>query len=169
MYYLRQRTRVSGPFTADQIKALLHRGRIARSDKVSTDRSNWRSIAETRELIERPQEAAPIVDEPAETTSQDTRLWHHTKSGVQESTPVDTETLRQLVQAGVVGPTDLVWTDGYGDWQPVSSVSEFAASPIELPGFAPPQEFPPVQQFPPPQFDAGFGELPPVVRKKGWP
>jgi len=46
MYYLRQQTRVSGPFSPEQMRTLLHKGRVARSDKISTDRVTWRAIGE---------------------------------------------------------------------------------------------------------------------------
>lgn len=166
MYFLRQRTRVSGPFTADQIKGLLHRGRIARSDKVSTDRTTWQSIAETPELIDRPQpvEAEP-VQPPSDAPPPDMRLWYHTRGGVQQPASVDTETLRQLVQSGQVGPAEMVWTEGFPDWQPVASVAEIAPAATAPPGFPPPGD------FPPPHGGGDFGpaDLPPVVRKRGWP
>lgn len=166
MYYLRQRTRVSGPFTADQIKGLLHRGRIARSDKVSTDRTTWQSIAETPELIDRPQPPEPEpVEQLSNAPPQDARVWFHTRGGVQQPAAVDTETLRQLVQSGQVGAAEMVWTEGFPDWQPVSSVPEIAPAATAPPAFPPAGEFPPVQ---------GQGDfrpaldLPPVIRKKGW-
>ena len=167
MYYLRQRTRVSGPFSADQIRALLHRGRIARSDKVSTDRTTWQSIAEMPGLLDRPPavEATPEAP-PNNAPPQDARVWYHTLGGVQQPTPVDTETLRQMVQAGGVGPAEMVWTDGFPDWQPVSSVAEFTSASQPPPAVRMPSD------FPPPQVGGDFGpglDLPPVVRKKGWP
>ena len=161
MYFLRQRTRVSGPFTAEQIKGLLHRGRIARSDKVSTDRTTWQAIAAMPELIDRPQPAEPTAAEPAaETPPQDTRLWYHTRGGAQQPAPVDTETLRQMVQSGQVGGAEMVWTEGFADWQPVLSVPEFGSA--AAPGFPEPGGFPPIQGFDP------MLDLPPVIRKKGW-
>lgn len=168
MYFLRQRTRVSGPFTADQIKGLLHRGRIARSDKVSTDRTTWQSIAETPELIDRPQPAEPEpepVPTPSNGPPSDTRLWYHTRGGVQQPAAVDTETLRQLVQSGQVGGMEMVWTEGFPDWQPVSSVAEIAPAAMGPPAFPAPGE------IPPPQGGGDCGpalDLPPVVRKRGW-
>jgi hypothetical protein len=166
MYYLRQRTRVSGPFSADQIKGLLHRGRIARSDKVSTDRTTWQPISETPELIDRPQPSEPKpAEQPSEAPPRDARVWYHTRGGVQQPAPVDTETLRQLVLSGQVGAAEMVWTEGLPDWQPVSSVSDIAPAPQTPPAY------PAAGEFPPPQIQGDFGpglDLPPVIRKKGW-
>lgn len=162
MFYLRQRTRVSGPFTGDQIKAMLHRGRIARSDKVSTDRETWRSIAETPELIARPQPAEPVRDEVGGTASvADARLWYYTLGGAQQQIAVDTTSLAQLVATGRVGSGEMVWTEGFSTWQPVGTVPAFAAAlgPAASPQFPLPGDFPPPDAFLPPQADE-FMDLP---------
>jgi len=165
-YYLRQRTRISGPFSAEQVKALLHRGRIARSDKVSTDRTTWRSIAETPELIERPRPVEPEPAEPAaEEKAADTRIWYYTLGGAQQASGIDTAALGQLVASGQLGPGEMVWTDGFAEWQPVGSVPEFAAAAGPAPGFPPADGFPPVQGGQPFEFPM---DLPPIARKKGW-
>lgn len=166
MYYLRQRTRVSGPFTTDQVKAMLHRGRIARSDKVSLDRETWQSIGETPELIERPQPVEIVPVEPAPVT--DARLWYFTLAGVQQQAAVDTATLAQFVSSGQVGPGERIWTEGFTDWQPIAMIPEFAAAtgPSAAPGFPRPDAFPPPQAAD--LFDVPL-DLPPVTRKKrGW-
>ena len=176
MYYLRQQTRVSGPFTAEQIRGLLHRGRVARSDKVSTDRTTWRTIAETSEIITRPRPVEPVVAEPevdaaaeieveTDVAPPDTTMWHYTRGGVQQPAPADTDALRQLVQFGQVRAEDLVWTDGFEGWQPISSVPMFAVHAM------PPQGHDPTGRSQAGgEFD-GIGNLRPANRKrrkKGW-
>lgn len=169
MYFLRQRTRVSGPFSADQIKALLHRGRVARSDKVSIDRVTWQSIADVSELVERPQPIEAVAAEPVVVAApQDTRLWHYTRGGAQQDSPIDTAQLKSLVASGEVGGGEMVWTEGFASWQAVASVPELASAAGAAalpagPGFG---ELPPVQGG---GLDFLPGELPPVQEKRrGW-
>lgn len=169
MYYLRQRTRVSGPFTTDQVRAMLHRGRIARSDKISTDRKMWQSIAETPELIDRPQPVEPAPAEPAATVpAADPRRWYYTLGGAQQQAAIDTATLAQLVSSGQVGPGEMAWTEGFADWQMVGTIPEFAAA--TAPGFPIGNGFPLSPDLPPSQADELL-DLPfnprPVARKRG--
>ena len=163
MYYLRQRMRVSGPFAVQQIKALLHRGRVSRSDKVSTDRTTWVSIGECPDIIEPRKEAVAATLEPVEAAPEaDRRMWFYTRGGSQQPDSIDTAALSQLVASGQVGPTEMVWTEGFQEWKPVSGVPELAGAA------GPGQAFPQPDGLPPVQTGQGF-ELPPVVTKrKGW-
>jgi hypothetical protein len=144
MYYLRQQTRVSGPFTAEHIRGLLYRGRVARSDKVSLDQTAWRPIAVVQEIIARPRPAEPVAAEPerqdtvepiVEAEVADGRMWHYTRGGDQQPEPVDTDTLRQLVQFGQVGAADHVWTEGFEAWQTVASVPLLAMHAMPQQGY----------------------------------
>lgn len=129
MYYLRQRTNVSGPFTAEQIKGMLHRGRVARSDKVSTDRATWRAIGSTREIIDLLHPAEPFAEEDTEVVEEpvDNRRWYYTVGGQRQDPPVDTVTLRRFIETRQVLGNESVWTDGFKDWQPVATIPELAA------------------------------------------
>lgn len=170
MYYLRQQTRVSGPFPPEHIRGLLHRGRVARSDKVSTDQTNWRPIAEVQEILARPQSAEPVAAEPdaqhtVEPQVKDTRMWHYTRGGDQQPDPVDTDTLRQLVQFGQVGSGDHVWTEGFDTWQTVASVPIFAFHTMPTQGHDTSGRSPASDEF------ESLRDLRPSVepkRKKGW-
>jgi len=166
MYYLRQRTRISGPFSEDQIKALLHRGRVARSDKVSTDRVVWQSIGEIAELVDRRQPLEVASAEPdATAVSPDTRLWHYTLGGTQQVTAIDTARLKGLIASGDISMEEMVWAEGFANWQTVASVPELAAASSGggLPPGPDAADLPPVQGG---GFDFLPGELPPVQRKK---
>lgn len=131
MYYLRQRTNVSGPFTVEQIKGMLHRGRVARSDKVSTDRSSWRAIGSTREIIDLLHPAEPFAEEDAEVVEEpvDNRRWYYTIGGQydEKRKDVDTRKLRELIVTRQVRETDKVWMQGFADWQSVATIPELAA------------------------------------------
>ena len=135
MYYLRQQTKISGPFSAQQLRGMLHRGRAARSDKVSTDRQSWVPLADCPDIVG----AAVAAPAPSTTTTSATPaaapalvndgfVWHYTVHGAQQETTADTGTLRQLVAAGEVGPEELVWRDGLLDWVTVRDVAELAAA-----------------------------------------
>src|SRR3954447_18476729 len=54
--------------------------------------------------------------------------WYYARDHVQKG-PVPLNTLRALVARGELGPDDLVWRDGMGDWLPVSQVPAVTAPP----------------------------------------
>ena len=93
--------------------------------------------------------------------------WYYSENGRQAG-PVTAGALREMASSGRLGPQDLVWREGMGDWRPASTVPELAASlpvpaaswpvaPPPLPaGFAPPQGFAP----PPPQAHFGYPGMP---------
>lgn len=120
MYYLRQQTKVSGPFSVEQLKSLLYRGRVARSDKISTDKQMWTSIADCAEITQRPaaasQSAAPAAGVE----------WFYTQGGAEQPTAVGTDALKAMIAAGVVGDDEMVWRQGFEEWRTLRSVAEFA-------------------------------------------
>jgi hypothetical protein len=54
--------------------------------------------------------------------------WYYAKGGAQMG-PVAVEELKGKISAGEVGPTDLVWREGMGDWTPAGQVAELRALP----------------------------------------
>lgn len=64
-------------------------------------------------------------------------LWHYAKNG-QQMDPVTPAELRQLVNAGEIGPRDLVWKEGLSRWIPAGQVNGlFPQSVTALPPPAP--------------------------------
>ena len=47
--------------------------------------------------------------------------WYYVRDG-QRQGPITSQTLRELVTAGEIQPTDLVWTEGQSDWNPAHSI-----------------------------------------------
>lgn len=130
MYYLRQQTKVSGPFTAQQLRGMLQRGRAARSDKVSTDRQNWVAVGDCADIVALPAVAPTQIaaESPVPAPPADGFSWHYTVHGAQQDAPVDTGALQNLVAGGTVGPEELVWRDGFLDWVTVRDVAELASA-----------------------------------------
>ncbi len=69
--------------------------------------------------------------------------WYYGENGVQHG-PVDDAELDQLLAAGRIQPTTLVWREGMNEWQPVAQVRSQGAPIIATPagypgsGIAPP-------------------------------
>ncbi len=59
--------------------------------------------------------------------------WYYSE-GDERKGPVPKETLVDLIREGTVKPSELVWTEGMSDWQPVNTIAEFR---LELPKPAP--------------------------------
>jgi hypothetical protein len=133
MYYLRQQTKVSGPFSALQLRGMLQRGRVARSDKVSTDRQSWVPVADCSDIVAAAvvapvQSAAAATPAATPARANDGFVWHYTVHGAQQETTADTVALQNLVATGEVGPEELVWRDGFLDWVTVRDVAELAGA-----------------------------------------
>lgn len=131
MYYLRQQTKVSGPFSAEQLRGMLHRGRVARFDKVSTDRQNWVPVANCPDIVAAATQApaaAAAAPSAAPAQANDGFVWHYTVQGAQQEATLDTPALHNLVATGAVGPEELVWRDGFLDWMKVREVPELATA-----------------------------------------
>lgn len=141
MYYLRQRTQISGPFTVDQLKSLLHRGRVARSDKVSTDKQTWILIADCPDIAHRPSVVAEqaVISQPAATVAASDGIeWFYTQGGAEQPAAVGTAAIAAMIAAGTLGSGEMVWRQGFDEWKPVSDVPEFAAVlPSNLPDVLP--------------------------------
>ena len=157
MYYLRQQTRVSGPFSLEQVRMLLHKGRVARSDKISTDRETWRPIGECQEIVEHVAAAAAATATPEPepvAVVEDGYEWFYAIAGVQQPTSIGTSGLRELIAAGQIAATDVVWREGFGDWQPVSAVGDLAdavpSTGLAMPGLPAPQAAVTTSAIPPP-------------------
>lgn len=63
--------------------------------------------------------------------------FYSTKSG--QNGPVNQAELAELAAAGTIGPADLVWRDGLGDWIAASKVSGLFAKPAPEPSTTLPQ------------------------------
>jgi len=83
-----------------------------------------------------------------------TGIWYYAKENRQIG-PVDQATLRDLVGRGVVGPADLVWTEGMQNWRAAATIVELqtprapvaqgpaAQAPVMQPPMARPYAAPP--------------------------
>jgi len=54
--------------------------------------------------------------------------WYYAKGGTQLG-PVEALELKARISAGEVGPGDLVWREGMGDWTPAGQVAELRTEP----------------------------------------
>ncbi len=67
--------------------------------------------------------------------------WYYAVNG-QRQGPIDFEQLRHMVAMGQIAAGDLVWHEGMGDWQTVSSIPALAPRPQPVyPAPAPPPQY----------------------------
>lgn len=72
--------------------------------------------------------------EAAVASAQQPIAWYLGREG-QQFGPVNDVEFRRLFDSGQLLPTDLVWREGFAEWQPVSSLQ---LAPLEMPRAAPP-------------------------------
>ena len=78
-------------------------------------------------------------------------LWHVQKGG-QQIGPLTPQALRQMADAGMIDPTDMVWREGLADWVAAHKVAGLFA--------APPKSPPPPPPPPPPSPMGARGQAP---------
>jgi len=61
--------------------------------------------------------------------------WYYAKGGTQFG-PVEDSELKARISAGEVGPADLVWREGMGDWTPAGQLAELRTVPAAVPPVA---------------------------------
>lgn len=140
-YYVRVRGRPQGPYTAEQLQAFARRGQFSRLHEVSADGVSWVRAGSFPELFTNEVAIVDVAARAAETVAApvgDTappvnyalapapaaaayppaaapEKCYYSTGGAQHG-PVSFESLRALVASGTIGPHDLVWIEGQGDW-----------------------------------------------------
>jgi S1-C subfamily serine protease len=143
-YFLRDRNRVSGPFSLQQLQALKQRGRLARFHLVSPDRRNWMGADTIPGLFE-PGGYDLVGPDPGrsekdgsgqlERVTHEVVTWYY-GAGNQPVGPLPASEIRALIAQGTLTRGSLLWKDGMESWTPASSLPEFAGPtvpPLVLP------------------------------------
>lgn len=134
-YYIRKRGRVSGPFSTARLKAMFSSGQFGRFHEVSPDKVTWMAASVLEDIFisnnadrDRGQNnaIAPVDDGPGPVPTAlpvDNTEWYYALDGEQHG-PLTTRALRELVRAETLVAADLVWHDGFDDWQTIGSRPE---------------------------------------------
>lgn len=150
-YYVRIRGRIVGPFALAAVQQMIRKAQIGRSTEISTDGVVWSAASDFTELFNSPvaggvghvvEVEAPsddplgfdklLVDNasPPSPPSSRSLMWHYTMKGVQQSSPVEQQTLINLIVAGQVGSDDSVWNETMANWSKVADLPSFAGYAI---------------------------------------
>lgn len=139
-YYIRDRGKVQGPFTAEKLRLLAQRGRFGRHFEVSEDGRQWSRATEYPELFPAPSKRkrrvpeSQVSDRPVSVdefsiaepefdhSAGDPAIWFYAHDS-QENGPVTFSALRSLAKQGQLSSEDLVWTDGMPDWSPALQIA----------------------------------------------
>ena len=143
IYFIRNRGRVSGPFSVDKLIALRARGQFSRAHEVSTDRTNWspgttldhllspKSSARSASAAVPPVAAAnaaqsgqrPPGEQSGTGDAHDVPVWFY-RINDEQSGPATTTELHNLIGSGRLAPQDFVWKDGLLEWSTVEETAE---------------------------------------------
>ncbi|HMP74972.1 MAG TPA: DUF5362 family protein [Kiritimatiellia bacterium] len=78
------------------------------------------------------------------------KLWYYTVNGREQRGPISEDELRARFQAGEIAPTELAWTEGMADWEPLSSRPDLRTPPkAEAPPLPEPSAQAPAFRSPP--------------------
>ena len=148
--YIRVRGKVQGPFTLEEIRAMVRRGQFSRLHEVSSDRTHWTRGSNRPDLFPTASKlsaaealAAEVLAEPVKediplepvqpnldslTEREDSPAsggsWYFTQNQQQRG-PVELYELTQLVRSGAVTGRDLAWTDGMAQWTAIDDLRHY--------------------------------------------
>ena len=144
-YYFKKGAMQLGPYPLEKMRALARQGQVGRSYQISSDGgASWSSGSEFSEIFAGDDTSDKKLARPcrspstARTTGTEAE-WYYCPIGGDQQGPVAEAQLRQMIELGVVGSLDTVWTELFGEkWVPAGSVPKFAglfaaAAPIALP------------------------------------
>lgn len=149
-FYFRVRGEVKGPFSREQIIALVRKKRLGRHHELSPDGMNWQRAGDIEGLFESIMPEERTAEEPIEetnatagnsgssATSPNTSSfapqssggpddWFYAK-GRNTHGPVSSKDLRAMLATGRVQGTDRIWNESLSDWVPASDVPQFMGS-----------------------------------------
>ena len=115
-YKYRRGSTSFGPYSRDEMLALIEKGRVGRHSRVSKDGGDWEALDAYPELLAPHEYVSPK------------ELWHYTMAGTQQAEPIAADHLIDLIRSRVVSDQELVWNESIGNqWVPITSVTIFAA------------------------------------------
>src|SRR5271154_3967326 len=121
-WYVRNRGRITGPFSLDQLKDLHKRGQFRRFCEVSADKTTW-SSASTLHAVFAPGDVLQLAEEPVAAVAATgapigagTDEWFYVNRQGQQQGPVPRRELVRLVQDRLIDFQTLVWSPGMPEW-----------------------------------------------------
>jgi S1-C subfamily serine protease len=123
-FYIRNRGKVTGPFTLQQLKSLRNRGQLGRFHELSEDRQTWAPASAYAQLF--PGGTGIATDEvdvleEVGSSNAPTLDWHYVDSSGNQQGPIDSANLAALLQRGAITESTLVWRAGLANWVEVGS------------------------------------------------
>jgi S1-C subfamily serine protease len=138
MWFVRNGTRVQGPFTEDQLRSMRRRGQFSPIHQVSLDRVRWESAASLVQMLDGPlpqwnprPEPPPAdrSDSSKEKSSATSTLgaWFLLDSHRQQIGPISADEIIRRIASRQVAGTNMVCKAGDTAWRRLADVPEFAA------------------------------------------
>jgi len=130
-YFVRTSSKILGPFGSAQLESLQTRGRLKPDHEISSDRKSWKPVSEF--FADTNGSSALSSDSFSQTDDE----WYYADEG-QRVGPMSHEGILEKVRRGVLHQNDLVWKEGFQDWQPVRNVPELDLGESPVPSLIQP-------------------------------
>jgi TIR domain/GYF domain 2/Ppx/GppA phosphatase family len=136
-WYMRSGSRITGPFTEDQLRSMRARGEISPIHQISIDRVAWQSAASLVKRLDGalpPPNAAFQPPSSSKTNPQATRSepsappqqWFYSSGRGRQSGPIGEATLRELIQTRRLSARTFVCKAGETRWERIGRQAELA-------------------------------------------
>jgi hypothetical protein len=118
-FYFTRQGQTHGPVTMEQLQQFASNGQLGPTDLVWKEgMPTWAPAANLSTLRFR---GGALPPPPPLAPSAEEAEWYYSRDGVVHG-PVTDRELRRLAEGGELGPEDLIWQEGRGDWRPARKV-----------------------------------------------
>ena len=124
-YYYRRLGQTLGPYDLHRMKQLARRKAFGYTSDVSTDGVIWKKGREFPELFE-PSNAPEGPAGVSGLADGEGAKWSYIKDGVEHKNAVSLTALQRMVSSSQLSSEDLVWSEGFSDWQAVGDCADLA-------------------------------------------
>ncbi len=127
MWYLRDKSKVSGPFTEAELRIMHAQRKFLPEHQVSSDRQRWESAAPLVQMFVASQEAkstwtagTPVPLQPGLSSEPSSASYCYLDSSRKQKGPLTQSEIMELARIGILQRTSLVCQAGGGEWKPAS-------------------------------------------------
>lgn len=126
MWFVRLGTKITGPFSREQLKTLRDRGQFSPLHQISTDRLQWESAASLVQLLDGGANRAPMMTKAPKSaaiqSNDDDEAWHYLDAHRTQVGPYKRDDMIRHAMTGVIHAKILVCRSGDKEWKPAGSI-----------------------------------------------
>lgn len=128
MWFIRLGTKITGPYTREQLRTLRARGQFSPHHQISTDRLRWEPAAPLVQLLDGTEVrlAVLVSSNRGPGTADDGNAWHYLDANKVQVGPRTHSELSELLRSGQISSGTLVCRSGDKEWKSIRETPALA-------------------------------------------